>query len=54
MSKYQEQNNKLIWVRKDLHRLMSIEAAKNGIRIGGMINQLILDYLEKEGIEHKQ
>ena len=54
MGKYQEQNNKLIWVKKDLHRLMSIEAAKNGTRIGGMINKLILDYLDENGIEYEK
>jgi hypothetical protein len=54
MGKYQEQNNKLVWLKKDLHRLMSIEAAKNGTRIGGMINKLILEYLDKEGIEYEK
>lgn len=54
MGKNQEQHNQLIWVRKDLHRLMSIEGAKNGTRIGGMINKLIRDYLDREGIEYNK
>ena len=33
---------------------MSIEAAKNGTRIGGMINKLILDYLDETGIEYEK
>lgn len=54
MGKKQEQNNKLVWLKKDLHRLISIEAAKNGTRIGGMMNKLIIDYLKEQGVEYKK
>ena len=50
----QQTQNKLVWIPQDLHRLISIEGAKNGTRVGGMIKKLIYDYLDKEGVEYEK
>jgi predicted HicB family RNase H-like nuclease len=41
---------KIVWVEKDLHKIFSVEAAKNGMRVGGYVNKLLRDYVVDKGL----
>lgn len=45
------ETQKIVWLDKDLHRTYSIEAARNGMRVGKYINKILRDLVEEKNIK---
>jgi hypothetical protein len=45
------ETQKIVWVDKDLHKILSIESARNSQRVGRFINQILRDWLETNKIK---
>jgi hypothetical protein len=45
------ETQKIVWVDKDIHHILSVESARNSQRVGRFINHLLREWLEKNEVK---